>query len=175
MIKIKHPALRRIKAITRPMVVEMLHRLFDFLLNALILRLKVEWVMFKYDILPLWNIHHLPAPRKGIVFLQSDPSRSPIHARWPLFLQVCLCARLQVRPRACPCVRLQARPRVFPSQSFDPHRFPILLRGHSEGIRPPSGFHLAWSSHGGDTALCNFISCGDIAQIRFMHQKALQP
>ena len=59
MVKIEHPALCGVKAIAGRSIIEISHRLFNYLLDITILCLIVEGPMFKYDILPLRNVHNL--------------------------------------------------------------------------------------------------------------------
>lgn len=81
MIKIEHPALGSIKAVTVGSIVKRFHRLFNFLLNSTILCLKVKWAVFKYYILSLRNIHYLHLFRNFTRIIRRKPYSTAFRQR----------------------------------------------------------------------------------------------
>ena len=126
MVKVKHPARRQIKSVSRPRVLERLHRPFDFFFNQGVLRFKIKGTMLKNDVGSLCNVHQLHLRRNGprVAGWQTDTVR----------------LRKRYAPAADPSLRLVDKPHHLAAAAVGFRSAQIIQLVRNAAQQPANGF-----------------------------------
>ena len=126
MVKVEHPARRQIKPVSRPLILERLHRPFDFFFNQGVLRFKIKGTMLKNDVGSLCNVHQLHLRRNGPRICDGKTDTVRLRKRYA--------------PAADPSLRLVDKPHHLPAAAVGFRCAQIIQLVRNAAQQPANGF-----------------------------------